>query len=233
MAKQKEVVENVETEVKQTEQTEQTEQSPQFVELTIARALNEIKMISKRIAKESSLKNFVAYQKGTNGTVTPTDTEDFAAIANSIKSLIERRAMIKNAIAVANSSQVISAAGYTMTITSALAMKETLNAQEQFLSNAKSNFNYVRSRVEDMNDDVNEKLQNLLVANFGKDKRPGDSDVGLITTQFLENNEYKIINEEIHLNNFKMYEEFIDSFRNEIDFALSEANATIKIQIPA
>ena len=60
MAKQKEVVENVETEVEQTEQTEQTEQSPQFVELKIARALNEIKMISKRIAKESSLKNFVA-----------------------------------------------------------------------------------------------------------------------------------------------------------------------------
>lgn len=204
----------------------------EVIELTLARALNEVKMLNKRIEKESFTNTFLTTKKGKDSTAIK-KVNDFTSVANAIKSLSERRAMIKNAIALKNATTKISAAGYDMTITAALALKEVLPFQEQLLSNVKSNLNSARREVKNMNTAVDERLQSLLVASFGKDKRPGENDVSLISEQFLNANLIEIVDEELTASNVDAYSNMLETFKNEIDFALSEANATNKIQLPA
>lgn len=215
----------------ETEVNQEAELAPKGQVVTLARALNEVKMLSKRIDKLSQERNFVQTQKGSS-TAQPLDTIDFGAHIQAMTALIERRSNIKNLITSANSQVRIKVGQYEMTIAAAISMKETIPAQENVLSNALSVYKSAKGRVNQANEQANEKLSQLLEANFAKDKKADSADYEAIAGPFNKANTTVIVNEETLIKQFEDYSSFIEEFSNEVDFALSEANAQVKIELP-
>jgi hypothetical protein len=223
----------IEVEIPEKEAEVQTEQEHKLRELTIARALNEVKMLTKRIQKTAEVRSFVKSQKGEAGNQEPVGAVDFEAHVQSLQKLIENRAQIKNAISLANAQVLINVGQYRLTISAALAMKEGIEAQKLALNHVKKDYQNVKGQVNLMNDEADNKLANILEQNFSKDKRADANDYDAIAVPFNKANLTQVVDEEILLKNMEAYEAMIEEFESEVDFALSEANAQVKIKIPA
>jgi hypothetical protein len=208
-------------------------QESEMRELTIARALNEVKLLTKRIQKTAEVRSFVKSQKGEAGKQEPVGAVDFVAHVQGLQKLIENRAQIKNAISLANAQVLINVGQYRLTIASALAMKEGIEAQKLALYHVKKDYQNVKGQVNLMNEEADRKLTNILEQNFGKDKRADANDYEAIAGPFNKANLTSVVEEDNLLKNMEVYEARIEEFESEVDFALSEANAQVKIKIPA
>lgn len=213
-----------------TPQVEAANPQPQFQELTLARALNEVKVITKRLDKLSQVSSFCKVKKGTVETVS--DATDFLAHVQTIQSLIERRANIKNAINLANSQTVVTVKQYQLTISAALAMKEGISYQQLVSNLAKSNYINTKRSVDNENAKAETRLAQLLESNFSKDKKADSNDYDAIAEPFNSANLSSIVDEPTLLANMELYSNIVQEFADEVDFALSEANALTKIRIP-
>jgi hypothetical protein len=211
----------------------QTEQpAPDMKEITIARALNEVKLLTKRIQKTADVGSLVKYQKGEIGKQEPANVVDFVSHVQGLQQLILNRAEIKNAISLANAQVVIEVGQYRLTIAAALAMKEGLDAQKLALEKAKKDYRNIKGVVNRANEEAGNKLSAILEQNFGKDKRADSNDFDAIAAPFNKANLSFVVDEETLIKNLELYETMIEDFESEVDFALSEANAQVKIKIP-
>jgi hypothetical protein len=209
------------------------EQEQQVIEMSIARALNEVKLLTKRINKISSQNSFVKTQKGEVGAQEPSNAVSFIETVNQLQALIERKAVIRNAISIANATTIITAGHYTLSIAAAISIKDGIEAQKQLLSLAEQNYKRAKVNVNNYNEDAERRLSSILEQNFGKDKRADSNDYDAIAGPFNKANLTKIVDEELILQSLEQYTTLIENFESEVDFALSEANATTKIKIPA
>jgi len=206
--------------------------APDMKEITIARALNEVKLLTKRIQKTADVSSLVKYQKGETGKQEPANSVDFVAHVQGLQQLILNRAEIKNAISLANAQVVIEVGQYRLTIAAALAMKEGLDAQKLALEKAKKDYRTIKGLVNRNNEEADSKLSAILEQNFGKDKRADSNDFDAIAVPFNKANLSIVVDEENLIKNLEVYETMIEDFESEVDFALSEANAQVKIKIP-
>jgi hypothetical protein len=230
---QPEVVAEEEAIPSQTQTEAQTDQpAPDMKEITIARALNEVKLLTKRIQKTADVGSLVKYQKGETGKQEPANAVDFVAHVQGLQQLILNRAEIKNAISLANAQVVIEVGQYRLTIAAALAMKEGLDAQKLALEKAKKDYRNIKGVVNRNNEEAGNKLSAILEQNFGKDKRADSNDFDAIAAPFNKANLSFVVDEETLIKNLELYETMIEDFESEVDFALSEANAQVKIKIP-
>jgi hypothetical protein len=212
----------------------QTDQpvGPEMKEITIARALNEVKLLTKRILKTAEVSSLVKFQKGETGKQEPANAVDFLSHVQGLQKLIENRAQIKNAISLANAQVLIEVGQYRLTIAAALAMKEGIDAQKMALDKAQRDYRNIKGIVNRANEEAGNKLANLLEQNFGKDKRADANDYEAIAGPFNKANVSQVVDEETLIKNLELYELMIEDFESEVDFALSEANAQVKIKIP-
>lgn len=201
------------------------------MKISIARALNEIKLLNKRITKTAQSK-VVNYKIGVNGKPQFSEVEPFKQVSDSLSALIARRSAIKQAIAEANAKTTIKVGAESMTIVEALAFKETLESQSAYLAGVQSNYNSIKRVVESKNETADESLNDILQRNFGKDKRADSSDYEAIAKPFKEANFAEIIDEKTLVEQIRAYEASLEDFSSEVDFALSEANAMTLIEIP-
>jgi hypothetical protein len=230
---QPEVVPDDEAIPSEPEPEAQTNQpAPDMKEITIARALNEVKLLTKRIQKTADVGSLVKYQKGETGKQEPANAVDFVSHVQGLQQLILNRAEIKNAISLANAQVVIEVGQYRLTIAAALAMKEGLDAQKLALEKAKKDYRNIKGVVNRANEEAGNKLSAILEQNFGKDKRADSNDFDAIAAPFNKANLSFVVDEETLIKNLEIYETMIEDFESEVDFALSEANAQVKIKIP-
>lgn len=201
------------------------------MKLTIARALNEVKMLNKRIEKAQSENSFLQFKTGSKQ-AEPQVASDFADSFASLEGLITRRAKIKNAISLANASTKIKIGADEFTIAEAIALKEGVSSKRTMLQRAAQNYQAIKQRVNSLNEDADERLATLLQSNFGKDKKASAEDFEAISGPFNKSNQSEVVNEAEFVAHFSLKEEAILLFESEVDFALSEANALTQIEIP-
>lgn len=202
------------------------------IKVSIARALNEVKLLSKRIEKTSSNSSFLQYQIGENGKPTPLTAEGFESTVQSLNDMIQRRAAIKNAITLANAQTKVKIGDKTFSIAEAIALKDGVTSQAKILLLAQRNYQATVNQVQSINEDMEERLSRLLEQNFGKDKRASADDYNAIAVPFKKSNEAKIMDEEAFLKSLQKNQEDLELFESEVDFVLSEANAMTQIEIP-
>ena len=196
--------------------------------ITITRALAELKLLDKRIAKAISEGKFVSYSiNGKNAINTFKPSEE----KQSIEALIARRATIKAAIMKSNATTKVTIGNVEMLVIDAIEMKETIKYKENFLQQLKSQQNNIRYTIASTNENVNARLDKLLEANFGKESKTKADEMEAISKPFLERNEAKL---EDPLNIDSLIEslsEEILAFTSNVDYALSESNALTQIEI--
>ncbi|PCK23373.1 hypothetical protein CEY02_01305 [Bacillus pumilus] len=205
------------------------------MEMTITRALSELKMLDKRINRtvdEAVLGGLMIGKHIQHGFHHQEEIEKKAkADDQSIQALIKRRNAIKSAIVVSNATTTIDVAGVSMTVAEAIERKTSIDYDIRYLRKLKKVYTELVDRAEQINEDVKKRLDQHLETLFGKDGKLQAAANQEIVKSFLAENEATII-DPLHLRvKIEQLSKEIEDFQMEVDFSLSESNTLTKIQI--
>lgn len=204
--------------------------------MSIHRGLAELKLMDSKIKKRiEEISPVGIYQKGK--LINQTTTEDeFVKTANSTKDsivdLMKRKSLIKSAIVKANSTTEIDINGKSMTIAEALNEKALVLIKKEFVQSLKSKKLHFVAQMNKNNEQVEENIQQILVATFGKENvKVGHGDVDSVRKPYMEANEF-LLSDPLKVDDLiKKYEDEIEEFESEVDATLSEINAVTQIEI--
>lgn len=196
--------------------------------ISITRALSELKLLDKRINKLIENSIFIDYTiNGKTSEDTYTPKEDLQAIND----LIDRRKSIKSGIMMSNASTMVTIGGKEMTVIDAIEMKSSIVYKKMLRSKLHVQWNSTLADIQDINDNVEVRLDKLLQANFGKESKTKDSETEAISKPFLDRNR-AVLSDEIGVKDvYNKLDDEIDKFESEVDFTLSESNSTTFIEV--
>lgn len=205
------------------------------MEMSITRALSELKLLEKRIEKSIREAQFVESVVGKKSIAGYSTVEEYEKKANatyqSILDLIKRRKEIKSKIVKSNAITNVKVAGKEMTVAEAIERKSSIENEEKLLAKLKQDFATKKNQVERENINMNNRLDSLIEKNFGTEGKKDELQYELIAKPFRESNEAKLINPLNIVEKIEDLETDIDTFIQEVDVVLSEANARTSITI--
>lgn len=200
------------------------------MEMSITRALNELKLLRKKINKKTATGCFVNYKIGDNGDPELRNCEPKATM-DSIQDMIKRRRRIKAAIIESNAKTIVEIGGEKMTVAEAIDQKDSIELQKELLARMQRNYSEIQSKVEYHNARMTENLDDLLRASFSRDGKVRPEDAKVITQEYEANNKAQLVDEIDIQKTIEELSEYIDTFENEVDLVLNESNARTTITI--
>lgn len=203
--------------------------------MTITRGLVELKLLDKRINDRIESINFVGAVQGKKDITTKllrkADLEKEAKSGlQSIKDLIERRKKIKSLIVASNAQTKVTIADKKYTVADAIERKNSIGYEKELLRELRSQLEKAESEVIRQNNKMEETLENLLGQQLMSEKKKTE-DAQMFIKSYKELNEYKLFDPISIRKTIKEIEEEVDMFLAEVDFILSESNATTFIEV--
>ena len=193
--------------------------------ITVTRALTKLKTLDKKIKKAIREGCFVTYEVGGKQDKECDSKSDF----QSVQDLIDFRDRLKSAIAESNANTKVKIAGKKMTVVEAIEKKNSIQYKTELLQYLRHSLAITRDTVEDINSDVQRRLDRLIEASVGSEKQK--TEVEAISKPFLQRNEAKVIDTLKIEEKIKELDEEITSFIEEVDVSLSEANSQTFIEV--
>lgn len=211
-------------------------------QMTVHKALAELKVIDDRINKAIKEGTYVVANKHSNEKISGKTINDFKdhmrACHNKVTDLINRRNAIKRAVVLSNAVTKVNVGGTEYTVAEAIEMK---NHGMMFKSAYMNTIAYQNAAAQqELNRNSGEAIEKRaekyiidVIAAQPKDaKMTVDSDaMKALRKTYIENNTYDLIDP---LNVTKLIEDLcneIDEFNTEVDAALSVSNALTVIEI--
>lgn len=207
-------------------------------QISITRALAELKLLDSRITNAINSSNFVSATKKSSKNVNGVVTKDqFVETAKSdyqsIVTLIERRKKIKSAIVASNAVTLVKIGEKDMTVADAIERKNNIGYDKYLLEKMENSYNYAVAAYQRENEKVQANVDQLLLTTFGKEgkqKVSGD-EIEVISKPYKEQNEFEVINPLNILEKVNALKADIENFEMEVDFVLSTSNAITLITI--
>lgn len=207
------------------------------MEMSVQRALSELKLLHGRIERAISDAYLISSYKKSAKKVNNIDTPaEFSAKAEasyqSIVDLTERRKKIKSAIVASNANTMVKIAGKEMTVAEAIERKESISYEISLLSHMESQYRTALANCQRANDMVQIKLDELLLTTLGKEgkQKATTDEVEAISKPYLEQNQHEVLDVLKLGDKIKELKEVIEQFNSEVDFVLSESNVITKIE---
>ncbi len=197
--------------------------------LTVTRGLAELTLLRKRINKLVENTTFISTK--TSGKAWKDHVEETKAHWQAIADLNRRYTDIKFAILRSNANTKVTICGDEYTIAEAIALKDMNSMQENLLLTLKQQRMLVLNQLEQNDNDVRRKLDNILELNFKKDKKVDEHDIKTITEAYLKNNKVKTVDPLNLDKEIERLEKQLEEFKGEVDFVLSESNALTKLTL--
>lgn len=205
------------------------------MELTITRALAELKMLDKKINRAISESTFAGFVVGKNPMTGFNNVEEIETTAKSnyqsVNDLISRRNKIKSAIVVSNATTQVEVGEYAMTVAEAIERKTSIEYDKQLLNKMKNTYSTIVNHVDRVNDEVKQRLDKHLETLYGKEGKVKAGENEELIKPFLQENEAKFIDPLKLKNKIEQLESEIEQFEMEVDHALSEINTLTRITI--
>lgn len=205
------------------------------MDISITRALRELKTLDARILKKINETTFAASKKPKEnipGFKTVDEFEDKAKEnLQSIKDLISRRKQIKKAIVESNAKTFLEVSGVKMTVADAIERKNFIEIEKTLLGKMNSDYGRSQVRVEQNNELAQDRLDTQLNNMISKDGKTDLTAVEGYKKLFWESEETKLI-DPINVKEIatKMALD-IETFEDDVDVALSEINARTFISV--
>ncbi|TQR15571.1 hypothetical protein [Psychrobacillus soli] len=205
------------------------------MDITITRALRELKTLDGRIIKKINETTFATSKKpkeNITGFKTVNDFENKAKEnIQSIQDLMNRRKQIKTAIVESNAKTMVEVAGVKMTVADAIERKNFIEVEKTLLRKMNSDYGQAQIRVEQQNELAQDRLDTQLNNMISKDGKTDLTAVEGYKKLFWESEETKLI-DPVNVNEIatKMTQD-IETFEDDVDVALSEINARTFITI--
>ena len=207
------------------------------MEITITRALNELKLLDSKISKAINGAKFVTYGKNSDtriaGLALTKDefTERAIRDLQSIHQLMDNREATKASIVASNATTVVVVGGVEMTVASAIEKKARIAYDKALLAKIKSQLVSAIGSVNTQNDILDVKIQDTRNVLVGKDTKVVTDSVQFTLDAMRAKEEYGLVDPIKAQEVIDSMEAEIDAFESEVDFVLSESNAITKISV--
>lgn len=204
-----------------------------MTEISITRALAQVKALNDRIARATSVAFVTTTVGGKHASGKPAQEvgEQLKSNLQSVQALIEQRKAIKSAIVRSNAVTNVVIAGVTQTVAEAIERKSSIALEQTLLQQLRVQQAQAVSAVERTNVAVAARLDDLIKTAVGKDRQVTAADLAAITTPFEAQNKAEVLDPSDITKVIEQLTTDIDAFLLEVDFALSEVNATTKIVV--
>ena len=205
------------------------------MEISITKALRELKTLDARILKKINETTFAASKKPKENIRGFKTVEEFEKEAKesiqSIKDLMDRRKQIKKSIVESNATTLVEVSGVKMTVADAIEHKNFIEIEKTLLRKMNTDYAQSQEKVEVNNELAQDRLDTQLNNMISKDGKTDLTAVEGYKKLFWESEETKLI-DPIHIKEIttKMALD-IESFEDDVDVALSEINARTLITI--
>ena len=205
------------------------------VEISITKALRELKTLDARILKKINETTFAASKKPKENIRGFKTVEGFEKEAKesiqSIKDLMDRRKKNKKSIVESNATTIVEVSGVKMTVADAIERKNFIEIEKILLRKMNTDYAQSQEKVEVNNEIAQDRLDTQLNNMISKDGKTDLTAVEGYKKLFWESEETKLI-DPIHVKEIatKMALD-IESFEDDVDVALSEINARTLITI--
>lgn len=204
-----------------------------MTQISITRALAQVKGLNDRIARASNAAFITTLVGGKHQSgVSVTEAEaTMKANLQSVQDLIAQRSALKSAIVKSNSIAVVVIDSMTMTVAEAIERKGSIQLEQILLNQLKAQLAQATQQVERTNVQVNQRLDQLIQSTVTKDRKVDEAEVAAIRDPFLKGNEAKLLDANGLQGVIDKLQASIDGFVTEVDYVLSEVNATTKIEL--
>lgn len=210
------------------------------VKMSVTRALVELKTLDTQINRAVNQGVFVTVTKGlsdqkvvNDGKCTSVEdaTRQIQGSFDKVSELIERRQKIKSAIVKSNANTLVQIAGREMSVAEAIELKTSISNKQEFLTALQRQVGTAVYTVETSNKALDEQINKLLEATFGKDKKVSEEESKVIIDSQKKTKVLEVLDP---FNIQKKIEELnseIESVTSQLDFILSESNAKTEIEV--
>lgn len=206
------------------------------MEISVARALKELKTINARIQNKIYETSFIAgvkkSSKKVNNVLTREEFEkDVKSSYDSITALIERRKQLKSAIVKSNAETKVLIGNIEYTVADAIERKQSIELDKMLLNLMQKQYNNVVANVQKNNDLVEEKLNNLIAQSLSSGVDKKDTAMSGFAEAYRNDNQFEVVDPLVLKTKIDALREYIENFDSECDSTLSESNAVTKILI--
>lgn len=201
--------------------------------ISITRALAQVKSLNDRIARATA-QHFVSNTVGgkhPSGKAAQEVSVSLTANLQSVTDLIAQRKTLKAAIVRSNAVTKVTIAGTEQTVAEAIERKGSIQLEQQLLQTLRQQLAQQQTLVERTNVTVQQRLDDLIKTVAGKDRKVEAGELAAITAPFEAQNKAEVLDPS---NVQKVIDDLaadIDAFLLEVDFALSEVNATTQVTV--
>lgn len=202
-------------------------------ELTITRALAELKLLDKRITKKIESSNFISWKSRKNNNFnSDAFTANSIADYQSILDLVNRRNRIKSAMILSNANTKVMLGENEITVAEVIERKQNVQYWKSLYEKLRMNRESTMNTVERNNQQMESELHRILELNFGKTSstKTNSDDIENISKAYRESNKSEIVDPIGIDQKMKDLEKLVDEYEREANFVLSESNATTKIR---
>ena len=203
-------------------------------ELTLTRALAELKLLDSKISKAIQEIKSVSYSVNNIVPEFRVTSDEFKANYNSqmqsIQDLRNNKVILKNALMKANTETKVTIGGKEYTILEALNRKTDISTESLLVQTMKKQLSASIANVNSINNSIESNIENTIRS---KSASSGNQSKDYIQTV---RDSYKpqmpeLVNADVVEKLIKDKEEEISEFIAEADYALSEVNAITKIKV--
>jgi hypothetical protein len=200
--------------------------------MSVTQALPELKLLDRRIEKVTeTIQSWCKVAH--NGAPVDKDKHKKETEANlqSFTDLLKRRDAIKRAVILSNAKTPVKIGSFEGTVAEAIEYKYSIRVKRELLSNMKECLQSKRAEYEQQKANVDSRLERLLQSELGKDVKTNPETITALTNSFRENNKVELVDPLDLAAKIATLEEELDSFETNVDWVLSESNATTFIEV--
>ena len=204
--------------------------------MTIHQALIELKTLDKRIESKIKDGDFVRANKHSSTKIDGMTVREYGdetlSLYNSIMDLISRRFAIRNALAKSNSETMITVAGKSYTISTAIEMKQHgMKLKARLLTEITSQLSAARAVVDINNERLDRNADDYIVRLYGAKDKGNADEISSAREAYIKANTYDLIDPLNAMKTIDALKSEIDSFTDAVDSAIAVSNATTVIEI--
>ena len=196
--------------------------------ITITRALVELKTLDSRIEKAKRDAIFISYkcnsEENTKDKITPNKLQQ-------INDLIAYRNRVKAAIIHSNATTTVVISKKEYTVAEAIERKSSISYERELLATLKTQLGQVTRQIENHNADLRKKADSMIEKSLGSNQKTNTDELKSFTESYISANRAEIVDPLGIAKRIEDLEEHIVNFDSEVDLVLSESNATTKITV--
>lgn len=209
-----------------------------MAEMTVQRALNELKIIDERLSKRLTEFVVVGTKKVSEARVVETresivEFENRAkGVLDSVDGLLKRQQELKHAIMTSNATTMIEVAGKTYSVMTAIDRKRTIEKEKLVVKYMRDALIRAEYKVSQENEKMESYIQRQTNAMAGGDLSSKKDDyIIAFEKSYREQNSWDLVDPLKIRDLIEQREQEISMFELEIDTALTVSNAITKIEI--